>query len=200
MANITYTRAFQHVDWIDNEDVVQAGGEKGFNQKFHDLEAEFDELSNIIGLINASLIITSPTQTLTFAASFFPNLNNPQWLQNNGLAVKAPAQTGAEGFMPVQLPDGFKLQSMTVIGEKSGNVGSFIVQLVRQSITGALTTLLTLSLANSPDQFQVTDAVPPNFSLIDNKINKYLIIARVIGADAAATVRLSAFQILCSRT
>jgi hypothetical protein len=200
MANIKYTRAFQHEDWIDNEDVVQAGGEKGFNQKFHDLEAEFDNLSNIIGLINASLIITSPTQTLTFAPSFFPNLNAPQWSQNNGLAVKAAAQTGADGFMPLQLPDEFKLQSMTAIGEKSGNVGSFIVQLVRQSITGALTTLLTLSLAASPDQFQVTDAIPPGFSLIDNKTNKYLIIARVIGADAAATVKLSAFQILCSRT
>ena len=200
MANITYTRTFQHVDWIDNEDVVQAGGEKGFNQKFHDLEAEFDTLSSVVGQINAGLIITSPTQTLTFAASFFPNLNNTPWLQNNGLATKAPNQTGAEGYMPLQLPDGFNLQSFTAIGEKSGNVGSFIVQLVRQAITGALTTLLTLSLANSPDQFQVTDVIPPNFSLIDNKTNKYLLIARVIGADAAATVKLSAFQIQCSRS
>jgi hypothetical protein len=200
MANITYTRAFQHVDWIDNEDVVQAGGEKGFNQKFHDLEAEFDTLSNVIGLINASLIITSPIQTLTFAPGFFPNGTAPQWSQSNGSAVKAAGQTGADGFMPLQLPDGFKLQSMTAIGEKSGNVGSFIVQLVRQSITGAQATLLTLSLAASPDQFQVTDVISPSLNLIDNKTNKYLIIARVVGADAAATVKLSAFQILCSRT
>ena len=25
MANVTYTRSFQHQDWIDNEDIVQAG-------------------------------------------------------------------------------------------------------------------------------------------------------------------------------
>lgn len=31
MADITYKRVFEHDDWIDNEDVVQAGGEKGFN-------------------------------------------------------------------------------------------------------------------------------------------------------------------------
>jgi len=200
MANIAYTRVFQHADWIDNEDVVQAGGEKGFNQKFHDLEAEFDQLSTVIALINANLVTSSPTQTLTFAPSFFANLNAPQWVQNNGIAAKGPNQTGAEGYLPLQLPDGFKLQSLTIIGEKTLNVGSFIVQLVRQSLTGALTTLLTLSLASSPDQFQVTDQIPPAVSLIDNKLNKYLITARVIGADANATVKLSAVQIVCSRS
>ena len=44
MANITYTRSFQHQDWIDNEDIVQAGGERGFNVEFHALEAEFDKI------------------------------------------------------------------------------------------------------------------------------------------------------------
>ncbi len=55
MANITYTRAFRHDDWIDNEDVVQAGGEKGFNKKFHDLEVEFDALGAVVGQINTAL-------------------------------------------------------------------------------------------------------------------------------------------------
>jgi hypothetical protein len=55
MADISYSRTFQHVDWIDNEDVVQAGGEKGFNQKFHDLEAELDKLSAVVGAIKAAL-------------------------------------------------------------------------------------------------------------------------------------------------
>jgi hypothetical protein len=200
MANISYTRTFQHVDWIDNEDVVQAGGERGFNQKFHDLEAEFDQLSTVIAQINASLVTAAPSQTLTFAPSFFANLNATPWAQNNGIAAKSPNQTGAEGFMPLQLPDGFKLQSLTVIGEKSGNVGSFIVQLVRQATAGALTTLLTLSLANSPDQFQVTDQIPANVSLIDNGNNKYLVIARIVGADVNSAVKISAFQILCSRS
>jgi hypothetical protein len=55
MADISYSRTFQHVDWIDNEDVVQAGGEKGFNQKFHDLEAELDKLSAVVGAIKDAL-------------------------------------------------------------------------------------------------------------------------------------------------
>jgi len=55
MADITYTRAFRHDDWIDNEDVVQAGGEKGFNQKFHGLEAEFDNIATAIGTVDSEI-------------------------------------------------------------------------------------------------------------------------------------------------
>jgi hypothetical protein len=52
MADISYSRTFQHVDWIDNEDVIQAGGKKGFNQKFHDLEEELDKISAVVGAIS----------------------------------------------------------------------------------------------------------------------------------------------------
>ena len=55
MADITYTRTYAHNDWIDNEDVVQAGGEKGFNQEFHSLEAEFDNISTSFGAANAAI-------------------------------------------------------------------------------------------------------------------------------------------------
>ena len=55
MADITYKRTFEHADWIDNEDVVQAGGEKGFNARFHALEGELDSISSVITQINAGL-------------------------------------------------------------------------------------------------------------------------------------------------
>lgn len=55
MADITYKRSYQHPDWIDNEDIVQAGGERGFNVEFHGLEAEFDKISSVIAQINAGL-------------------------------------------------------------------------------------------------------------------------------------------------
>jgi hypothetical protein len=55
MAGITYTRAYAHSDWIDNEDVVQAGGEKGFNQEFHSLESEFDNISATFGVANTAI-------------------------------------------------------------------------------------------------------------------------------------------------
>ena len=55
MANITYNRTFTHVDWIDDEDIVQAGGEKGFNVEFHAFEAEFDNISGVIAQLSAGL-------------------------------------------------------------------------------------------------------------------------------------------------
>lgn len=68
MANITYARTFRHDDWIDNEDVVQAGGDKGFNKKFHDVEAEFDKIAAVVGQINAALqrgLTLQPVVTLS---------------------------------------------------------------------------------------------------------------------------------------
>jgi hypothetical protein len=55
MADISYTPSFSHVDWIDNEDVVQAGGENGFNKKFRDLEEELNKISAVVGAIKAAL-------------------------------------------------------------------------------------------------------------------------------------------------
>ena len=55
MADITYKRSFQHQDWIDNEDIVQAGGERGFNKEFHALEGEFDAIGGVVAQLNAGL-------------------------------------------------------------------------------------------------------------------------------------------------
>ncbi|KIQ66474.1 hypothetical protein TR51_02440 [Kitasatospora griseola] len=41
-----YHPLFTHQDWIDNEDRVQAGGEKGLNIRFHNLEAEFRTIAD----------------------------------------------------------------------------------------------------------------------------------------------------------
>ncbi len=45
---VTYARTFEHVDWVDGEDRVQATAtpeELGFNARFHSIENEFDEIS-----------------------------------------------------------------------------------------------------------------------------------------------------------
>src|SRR5215472_14527396 len=52
---VTYNRAFQHQDWIDNQDIVQAGGERGFNAEFHGLEVEFDKIGGAIAQLSAGL-------------------------------------------------------------------------------------------------------------------------------------------------
>jgi hypothetical protein len=55
MAEIKYERTFSHQDWIDNEDVVQAEGENGFNGRFHSVESELDEIGAVVGTIDTEI-------------------------------------------------------------------------------------------------------------------------------------------------
>jgi hypothetical protein len=50
-----YKREFQHTDWIDFVDPVQAGGGNGFNERFHALESEFDLISAAITSVDNAL-------------------------------------------------------------------------------------------------------------------------------------------------
>jgi hypothetical protein len=203
MADISYKRSFRHVDWIDNEDVVQAGTENGFNARFHALEAEFDQLSLVISQLASAVSSVSPTTTLTFAPSFLPNLTAPAWSQNNGSAVKPAGQSGPEGYMPLQLPDGLHLQSMKVFGKKSGDVGTFVVQLMSQPVSGGSDLILTQILLGqgTPDSIQGANGpVLSNQNVIDNKANKYLVTAKMPGAKPDSTAELTAVQILCTRS
>jgi hypothetical protein len=67
-----YTRQFQHTDWIDFVDPVQAGGGNGFNERFHALESEFDLISAAIASADATIAgieSTPPAVGLTVASS-----------------------------------------------------------------------------------------------------------------------------------
>lgn len=49
-----FVRTFQHDDWVDGEDVVQAGattGELGFNERFHRIESDLDHLGSDVAKV-----------------------------------------------------------------------------------------------------------------------------------------------------
>jgi hypothetical protein len=53
---ISYTRSiFSHIDWIDRVDRVQAGGDNGFNGRFHGIEAELDTISGVVHQTDTAL-------------------------------------------------------------------------------------------------------------------------------------------------
>lgn len=77
-----YTRQFQHQDWVDFVDPVQAGGDNGFNERFHALEAEFDLISAAITSVDNTVTAiegTPPAVGLTVAASL-----------SNGASIPVP--------------------------------------------------------------------------------------------------------------
>ncbi len=62
---VNYSRTFIHQDWEDNRDIVQAGGDNGFNQKFHALEDELDSISNTFNEVNDELATFQRLQLIT---------------------------------------------------------------------------------------------------------------------------------------
>jgi|SRR5262245_43018328 len=95
MADITYHRTFAHDDWIDNEDVVQAGGEKGFNQKFHALEAELDAIGTAFGVADAEV---KRIQRVNFT-----NANPPINLGANTATAEFPIEIYDRTGMPANV-------------------------------------------------------------------------------------------------
>ena len=203
MAVLLYKRTFSHDPWIDGFDAVQADGERGVNKVVSRLQDELDNVSSAFATLQGIVVPVSPTPTLTFAPTLFPVLTTPAWSSGYGIATKGAGQTSADGWMPIQLPDGYKIQSIAANGEGSGNLGSVSVQLLRQSFsTNDQATLVALQLSNGGAGNQIFASVgfvPDDKSLIDNSNNKYLIAAKIIGADAAATAKLSGIQVVCKR-
>jgi hypothetical protein len=171
--------------------------------------------------IARSLGITTDMQavTQTFTPNFFPVGAQALWVMSAGIADKAAVGNGANGWMPVQLPNGARLMNMRVMGRRVGAVSAFQVKLVRQRIiatTGAntgttLTTLFDADLLNAGDPFNImVDVEEPNnvsgaavaaiiedFRLVDNDRYKYMITAELSGAVNLA--QLHAIQLIYRR-
>jgi len=119
MANITYTRSFQHQDWIDNEDIVQAGGERGFNVEFHALEAEFDKIGGVVGQLNANLGAFDPVGAAGAVAYAGGNV---------GIGTTFAPATPPTYLLEVNLGDNIALTDQVRFGNAvccNGNTGAF---------------------------------------------------------------------------
>jgi len=137
---------------------------------------------------------TEQALKVSFVPAFFKNGNPPtvvEWNQLNGVAT-APNTKSCSGVLPLGLPAGGRIQSLTVSGRRRGSIDGFQVKLVRQAITGtSLTSLISIPLEDQPDPFTLTHdivelpdlgssalrAAAEDFRLIDPARYKYLVIA-----------------------
>ncbi|MFD0277834.1 hypothetical protein ACFVHB_28545 [Kitasatospora sp. NPDC127111] len=188
-----YVPAFTHQDWIDNQDRVQAGGEKGLNIRFHNLEAEFRRLADFH--LNEVIRTVAPAQRcLSLAPLLTFNGGNPgivAWVIIGDLAQKPVADLGANGIMNVTLPDGVTITSLTVTGEAPDPLGD-----VRLSLA-----LRSKAVDESGTVKDIAQAVKFNTAfpalettVVKNTDNKYFIEASVSKA-ANVQVKIFCFQI-----
>lgn len=208
MASISYNPQFQHQDWIDNVDRVQAGGPNGFNGHFHALEAEFQAISQAIAQISTALdaLGTKPPPTpvkISLAPALVPTAVAAWVYAADGTASKAAGQTGAHGVMGVQLPAGATVQTMRVNGRNADSSGSnpgagrLQIGLFRLSVDPTTRTgNAQLALVNAVGAtFDTTIAANNAFAAVDNDHYHYVITADLDGAAATDGVSLNSVQI-----
>lgn len=199
MANITYTRQFQHTDWQDNVDRVQAGGPTGFNQHFHDIEGDFDAIAQVVSLINAALIALGqappPTPTQTTITPALVAASSTGWQGGLGVVSKPANQTSAWGAMSVDLPNGALIQSFRATGRNTG-AGNLRIALQRQGVVLGTPSERVAGLDNiTGDPFDQNAPANSANALVNNQQFKYFITAQLDNAGATDTVVLNAFQI-----
>jgi hypothetical protein len=83
-----YTRHFQHTDWVDFVDPVQAGGDNGFNKRFHALESEFDSIAVAISSVDDAVTNLQNTGGSVIGLTIIAQMSN-------GVKITVP-----NGFQP----------------------------------------------------------------------------------------------------
>jgi hypothetical protein len=150
------------------------------------------------------------TGATTFAPTFSPNVPQPPWVITVGVADKTN-QTGADGWLSISLPDGARIQGMTVKGGRAGAAPVFQIQLIRQSLDDPTANVTLISIpglntsAMERDPFeakglpQVSGITSPaalnEILTVNNSDFKYLVRARLVGSTTDATVRIYGIRV-----
>ena len=142
--------------------------------------------------------------TLTTPPNFLPNGKNTQWIVTLGAASDSGSAI-SDGWLPLYLPEGAVIQSMTVNGARVNAITAAFASLVVQPVTASdVTTLILIDLAAGGNPFNLTrtPAVPglgpaalQDLATVKNSNNKYLVHAEVIGSTAAASVLIFSISI-----
>lgn len=150
---------------------------------------------------------TNLNVTMTYAPVFLPvtdgGVQAPQWVLALGMATR-PVDNSAKGWFPIQLPDGARIRTLTVTGNRSGNVLACSIRLMRFTVLDATTVpLITVSLKDLNGEFvrsgEFSATIPPDFQIVDTGHYQYLISAELVRADPAAVVELYSFQVACGK-
>jgi hypothetical protein len=199
---VSFTPGFQHTDWVDNQSLVQAAGEDGFNVRFHLLEADLKAISQAISAISDALDVLSAVPAaqpvkLTLVP-ILATIGNAPWQQDPGGVSKPVGAIAANGIMNVSFPAGTRVQSLRVIGNKVS--GTLSVNLFRQALTGADGPQRITGVDAPNGSFDQTAAAPAtDLAAINNDTFRYYLTAQLALAGANDTVSLFGFQFVYIR-
>jgi hypothetical protein len=152
--------------------------------------------------------------TITNAPRLSPVAGSTPWEHEYGLAKKpGSTQSGnVRGWMEVELPDGARIKKMMVFGTTNG-VGTLKIKLKRQKITDPVvnTDLIVIEIPDAADASKGIEGdvtVPgtgagavaiEEYRIVNNREQKYLLIAELDGVNTDTTAQFHSVQIVCGR-
>jgi hypothetical protein len=208
MPDLRFDPIFRHKDWVDNVDLIQAGGPNGFNIRMNSIGSDLHQVSTVVTEVDSRLDLIARN---TSAPPLGPQLFN--------VALDLPAERqgghwfyGPDGalhsdfadsamVMGVGLPDHIRLQSMRLVGRFSGAAPTrFTFTLGRASLTDASRepdTIVELA-TDEPgltDPFDVTkDVTDIRLGPVDHSAFRYFFQVTAVNPDRSMslhTVHLS---------
>ncbi|MEV3912622.1 hypothetical protein [Streptomyces canus] len=193
-----YVPKFSHSDWIDNEDRVQAGGENGFNIRFHKLEAEFAALA--MNHLNPLIVSLSNSETclslipiLAPSDPVQPGTPAPppkHWELVNDVAQKPATATEAHGIMNISLPDGVEIKSLLMTGSRQP-AGPMPTAFLRRRVVSGREGAEEIVKVNAFD----TPAAPELGAKVNNRTHRHFLQVDLPTVGVADSVKLFCFQI-----
>jgi hypothetical protein len=183
VGSISFSPTFSHVDFVDRQDRVRAGGGNGFNSRFNAIQADLLQLSTVVGQIDAALdqlgTSTPVERTLAFTPMFrFVPPHLGAWFNGADGAAQAHVNADLYGVMSLAPPDGVRLTSMRVVGSvslvTSPEPGQVDINLQRAAVprSGPDATLAGVSLAGQRS-IDLRSDVPPDLQVVDLRAFRY---------------------------
>jgi hypothetical protein len=205
MGDISFVPTFQHNDWVDDVDRVEAAGGNGFNVRFRAINSDLRQVSTVVGQVGAKLdtIVANPPlplKKLTLTPLFTRGpIGNHAWTTT----VSAGAQgvldttgnppTPTTGNLDLTLEDGIQLVSLRAIGQATATTVS--ITLVRRSISNAAADPPLAQLIGDANPFDKTVTVDPGRNVVDLASFRYQISATTTSPVTQQPVAIGALQI-----
>ena len=209
MAIVSYTPGFQHENWVDNVDRVQAGGPNGFNIRFNAIEGEFQKIEQAVHAIDTALgslgeQVRAPV-TVGLSPILLPFGGMAQWggiswghLTTEGVRLgtfvsKPGGQEQAWGILPLSLPDGVRLTELKVLGEQTG-AGDMRTSLFQEARTEPFTQATLVTVKGLGGGATAPTAIPGT-PTIDAAANLYYLMVTASNAAPNTTIRFRGCQL-----
>jgi hypothetical protein len=146
--------------------------------------------------------------------AFLPVAPQPAWQLGPGTAfVNVTSGVGnAQGWLPLELPHGGRMQQLIVSGNRTGQTETFLVILHRAALAGGpVEALAFLDLSQAASTFSertdvgaadINNPTPAQLlehTLVDNTKYRYFISARLANAQPGAQARVNSLQVVVVR-